>query len=432
MQRQQHSSRRSEQSVAGPLGGGAGLNAHQHAADPSKSRAFASPAATSPSTWTPVPLPPRPSAHDDASLAQSAQHTGGRPSIASLDAVDAASDRRSHPARNASSISENAAKAGPKPVFKMKRTGQNLPLSSAPYLRTKSDSPRQSLALASLERAYRTISESPMAGKPVSAIADLRPNSQASARAVSSDVPRPVVGDVKRGDPRSASSRPASSVPVLSTASAEAPSDAESGDDSDGAIKYEKNGHAGFEDVFENGASDRDSSDDESAASGSDREDVAEEPELQNDAWQQVFQPPDLKSGSDNEEEGDNSQDEDDASTSDESSSSDSAPDQQSSTTTAPTSRVLGQVTYPTTILFQANLQRPYTEIEGMLYLLKSLRMTREKRGEASLTDLTLQTMANISKPALPSFRMVIENVPSRKFLATRGCALSARAGGPS
>lgn len=361
----------------------AGLNASAPGSSTAylNGRIFASTAATSSSTLTSTPV------------SHNAQQKSG-PTVVRHEDSDGVNDGSHAPSNapsnissigsraNASSISsvplstehgpnkENAARAGPKPVLKMKRTGQNLPISSEIYQRTKSPSTRQSsgpILPSNLNHTNKKPPVAPVSLTTVNAPADRKHQIQTVGPAISTDLPKPVVGDVRKG-PRAALSKPAESISQQREnlralpASSVSDSDSESGEDSDGAIKYEKVRPAGV-DYAEGGASDRETSDGESGSESDGDETVDMLPKTQKSSFQQLFQPPDLDTGSDDEADC-SSEDDDDASTS-RSSSPESEADENSAVA-LPIGGALYQVSYPSTVLTLANAKRPYTQFIGM------------------------------------------------------------------
>lgn len=247
---------------------------------------------------------------------------------------------------------ESAAGAGPKPVLRMKRTGQSLPISSDVYPRSKPVLP-------------------PDADKK---------QPKAAGRAVASDLPKPVVGDVKKG-PRPRPTKPVKPAPHQAQnfraldgssvtfralhPSSVSEADPDPGQDSDGAIKYEEAYPVAGDDVAEDDDSDPVSSDAESD-SGSDSDETVEMTEAKiRSLQQQLFRPPDLDPASDDDEADYSSEDDDHASVSAESSSSSEPEADETSEVALPTGGAFLQVPYPSTVLRLANATRPYTEFIG-------------------------------------------------------------------
>lgn len=268
---------------------------------------------------------------------------------------------------------ENAANPGPRPVLKMKRTGQHLPLSSQLYQRTKSPSVGQSSGSSLSSNPNKKLPVAPSNRTAFNATADRQPESQAESQAVghaiSTDIPKPIVGDVKvKKAPRPGGSKSIPPIPLEPRSAGSLVSSSDSGEDSDGAIKYEKGHVVGFDDAVEGDASDRETSDGESG-SESDGDETVENSETQNPSFQQLFQPPDLDPGSDNEadytsDDENEDEDEDDASTSVPSSSDSESED--IPPVTIPTASAPRQVAFPTTVLTKANSNRLYTQLIGV------------------------------------------------------------------
>lgn len=253
---------------------------------------------------------------------------------------------------------ENAGNAGSKPVLKMKRTGQNLPLSSELYQRPKSHSPSQSSASVLSKNVNNKQTGSPVSWTSMDTPAVRKTENQTVALATNAGISNPVVKDWKNG-PQPGVSKPTTPLAQVEAIDAEAlDGGSVSEEDSDGEIKYEKAQPAVFDDV-ESDASDHETSHGESG-SESDGDETAENSETQKASFQQLFQPPDLDLGSDDEDDY-SSDDEDEASGP---SSTDSEPDDIPAVIT-PAADAHRQVTYPSTILTKANANRLYTEVMG-------------------------------------------------------------------
>lgn len=270
---------------------------------------------------------------------------------------------------------ENAASASPKPVLKIIRTGQNLPISSEIYQRTKSPSTRPSSGPILPNHTSKKPPVAPVSWT-VSAPADRNHQTQTVGRAISTDLPKPVVGDVKK-DPRTGPSKPAGLLSKqrenFRALQATSVSESDSGSDSDGAIKYEKVRPASVDHV-EPGASDSETSDDESGSESDGDETVDMLPETQQSSFPQLFQPLDLDPGSDDEADDSSEEEDDDASTPGPSSPESEA--EENSAVVLPTGGALYQVPYPPTVLTLANAKRPYTEFIGMECLQCSLNIS--------------------------------------------------------
>lgn len=271
--------------------------------------------------------------------------------------------------------SGTAATPGPnsKPVLKMKRTGHSLPLSPGLYSRPKSHSPSLSSGPVPAGHANKKV-PGPLASQTNSnALAGRKSGSQPVERATGPDIWKPVVGDLqkkKKGQAPAVNKKIFLKVSHLPGPEAIHASSVSGDESDDGEIKYERGQPMGFDDVDlpEDGPSDREPSDGESG-SGSDAETI-EYSETQQASFRQLFQPPDLESGSDDdddddEEDEDDSEDEEETSTS-ESSSSDSETEP-NPVVTEPTASAPRQVPYPSTVLKVAGNGRLYTQVLGML-----------------------------------------------------------------
>lgn len=257
---------------------------------------------------------------------------------------------------------ENTASAspGPKPVLKMKRTGQNVPLSSELYRRTNSHSPSQFPGPFQPKNANKVSTS-----VPVNIPAVPQPENQPVGSVFNADIPKPGVEGLTNGPPPGASEP--SSLHLLESRSADALNGAPSLDEhSDGDIKYEDARPVGFDDAAEGGASENESSDGESS-SGSEGDGTIENSELPTASFQQLFRPPGLESGSDDEDYSDSEDDEEEGeeASASERSSADPETDDQSPVTESATN-ALPQVSFPSTVLTEANASRPYTQVLGV------------------------------------------------------------------
>lgn len=317
--------------------------------------------------------------------------------------------------------SGNVGNGGSKPVLKMKRTGQNMPLSSTLHPRNSSYSPSQASAPVLLSDALKKHLDHVPKNVVAASISAREPNTQPTKPTSDGDDPDAVIEDSEHSrlscriliyfmmlmmmyivhvDPKfvrlsngllsQPAEKPGKTTNIYTQRTRDGPWPSastadvsklilseERGDstqispevtdgDSDGEIKYETLAQpTGVEGILEDGPTDYDPSDNESEIDSEEEDEIAKIPTPSEPSSRQLFQPPDLVSDEydededDSEENGEEEEEEDDDASS-ASSSADFHIDKEPAVALPSANIQHMEEAYPTTILTMANPQRPY------------------------------------------------------------------------